>query len=114
MKYVRETTTDYMFRLRKAQKVNEACNGILTTQVVQENGMKIFLPIRTTGFETIQDYEKKEVEKPGEEMLCAILYIGNSDKARFSDLKKRVENNYVLNKTHCPRTVNAVYRLLLN
>ena len=27
----------------------------------------------------------------GEEMICAILYIENSDKDRFSDLKKRVE-----------------------
>ena len=31
-------------------------------------------------------------------MLCAILYLENSDKARFPDLKKRVENDYVLNK----------------
>ena len=31
-------------------------------------------------------------------MLYTILYIDNSDKARFSDLKKRVENDYVMNK----------------
>ena len=31
-------------------------------------------------------------------MLYAILYLENSDKARFSDLKNCVENYYVLNK----------------
>ena len=46
-------------------------------------------------------------------MLCAILYLEKSDKARFSDLKKRVKNNYVLNKAEYPRTVTAVQILLL-
>ena len=47
-------------------------------------------------------------------MLCAILYLKNSDKARFSDLKKRIKNYYVLNKAEYPRTVTAVWSLLLN
>ena len=47
-------------------------------------------------------------------MLCAILYLENSDKARFANLKKRVVNNYVLNKAECLRTVNAVHILVLN
>ena len=47
-------------------------------------------------------------------MLCAILYLENSDKARFSDLKKCVENDYVLNKVEYPRTFTAVQSLLLN
>ena len=47
-------------------------------------------------------------------MLYAILYIENSDKARFSDLKRRVENDYVLNKAEYPSTLNAVHSLLLN
>ena len=38
----------------------------------------------------------------------------NSDKARFSDLKKRIENDYVLNKAEYPRTVTTVQSLLLN
>ena len=47
-------------------------------------------------------------------MLCAILYMENPEKSSFSDLKKRVENDYVLNKAECPRTVTAVNSLLLN
>ena len=47
-------------------------------------------------------------------MLCEILYLENSDKAMFADLKKRVENDYVLNKEEYPRTVTVIYRLLLN
>ena len=47
-------------------------------------------------------------------MLCAILYLENSDKARFADLKKRVENDYVLNKAEYPRMVTSVQSLLLN
>ena len=42
--------------------------------------------------------DKKWAEKAGEEILCAILYLDISDKSRFDDLKKRVENDYVLNK----------------
>ena len=47
-------------------------------------------------------------------MPCAILYLENSDKARFSDLKKRIKNYYVLNKAEYPRTVTAVQSLYLN
>ena len=47
-------------------------------------------------------------------MLCTILYLENSDKARFSDLKKRVKNDYVLNKSEYLRMVTAVQILLLN
>ena len=32
-----------------------------------------------------------------------ILYLENSDKSRFADLKKRVENDYVLNKGRIPK-----------
>ena len=60
--------------------------------------MNILFPLRTTGFESLQYDENKETETPGEEMLCAILYLENSDKVIFADLKKRVENYYVLNK----------------
>ena len=38
----------------------------------------------------------------------------NSDKASFSDLKKRVENGDVMNKAEYPRTVTAVHSLILN
>ena len=41
-------------------------------------------------------------------MLREILYLENSDKARFSDLKKRVENDHVLNKAEYPRMVTTV------
>ena len=47
-------------------------------------------------------------------MLCAILYLVNSDKARFSDLTKPVKNDCVLNKAKYPRTVTVVQILLLN
>ena len=46
-------------------------------------------------------------------MPCTILYLENSYTARFSDLKKRVENDYVLNKAEYPRTLTAVHILLL-
>ena len=47
-------------------------------------------------------------------MPYAILYIENSDKARFSYLKKRVENDYVLNKAEYPMPVTAVQSIVLN
>ena len=50
----------------------------------------------------------------GEEMICAILYLENSDNARFYNLIKGVENYYVLNKAEYPRTVTPVQSLLLN
>ena len=47
-------------------------------------------------------------------MLCTILYLDNSGKSRFADLKKRVENDYVLNKSEYSRTVTSVQSILLN
>ena len=47
-------------------------------------------------------------------MLCAIIYMENSEKSRFSDLEKRVETDYVLNKAEYSRTVTVVHILLLN
>ena len=76
--------------------------------------MKIIFLLHNNGFDSLQEDEKNEAENSGEEMLCAILYLENSDKSRFDDLKKRVENEYVLNKAEYPRTVNALKILLLN
>ena len=47
-------------------------------------------------------------------MFCAILYLEHSDKARFAYLKRRVENDYVLNRSEYPRAVTAVQILLVN
>ena len=112
--YANDNTTEYLFRFGNDKKVNEFCNGILITKGVQKNGMKILFPFHNNGFDSLQEYEKKEAEKTGEEMLCAILYLDNLDKARFAYLKKRVENDYVLNKAEYPRTVIAIQSLLLN
>ena len=106
MHYASDNTTDYLVRFCNAQKVNEACDGSLIAKGVKEHGMKIRFPFHNTGFDSLQEDEKKEAgKKAGEEMLCAILYLENSDKARFADLKKRIENDYVLNKAEYPRTV---------
>ena len=47
-------------------------------------------------------------------MLCAILYLEKSDRARFSDLKKGIESDYVLDNNYYPRTVTTVQSLILN
>ena len=114
VQYARENTTDYLVRFCNSQTVNEACGGVLITKGVQEHGMKIRFPLHNTGFDSPQEDEKKEIEKAGEDMLCAMLYLENSDKARFADLKKRIGNDYVLNKAEYPRTVTTVQSLLLN
>ena len=76
--------------------------------------MNILFPFHTSGFDLLQENEKKEVEMAREEMLLATLCPENSDKSRFADLNMRVENNYVLNKAEHPSTVTAVQSLLLN
>ena len=60
------------------------------------------------------DNDKKEVDTEGEEIICAIIHLENPDKARFANLKKRVENYYVSNEVEYPRPVTAVNSLLLN
>ena len=67
--------------------------------------MKICFPLQNIGFGSLQEDGNKEAENSGEEMLCSILYLENSEKSRFSDFKKRVENEYVLNKVEYQRTV---------
>ena len=57
--------------------------------------------------------KKKEAETAGEEMILAIIYLENSYTARFADLKKHVENDYIMNKAEYPRTVTSVQSLLL-
>ena len=97
-KYANKNTTDYLIRFGNAHKVNESCTGSLITKVLQGHGMKIIFPLNNTVFDSLQEDERKEAEKSGEKMLCAILYLENSDKSSFADLKKCVENDYVLNK----------------
>ena len=80
-----ENTTNYLFRFLNAQKVNEAYNGRLATKGFQEHGMKILYPLHVTSFYLLQDDGKKEADISGEEMLCATLYLENSDKASFSE-----------------------------
>ena len=70
--------------------------------------MNIIFSLHNNEFDLLQENEKKEAETAQEEILYVILYVKNSDKARFSDLKKRVENYYFLNKAEYPSTVIAV------
>ena len=51
-----EKTTDYLARLRNAQKVNKACNGSLISRGVQEPAMNI---LYFTVSEALSDNEKK-------------------------------------------------------
>ena len=48
--------------------------------------MKIIFTLHNTGFDYLKKDEKKEVENSGEKIICVILYLENSDKARFADL----------------------------
>ena len=98
MQYINKNTTDYLVRFRNTHTVNSYCNIILITKGVQEHRMNILFPFHNTVFDSLQENEKKEAEKSIGEMLCSILYPENSDKARFSDLKMRVKNEYVPNK----------------
>ena len=72
----------------------------------------MLLPTHATGFDTLLDDAKKEAETAGEEMICEILYLENSDKSIFADLKKRIKNNYVLNKSEYTKTLTSVLILL--
>ena len=96
IKYVNENTTDYLIRFRNSQKANKACNENLVTRIFQEHGMEIIYPLHVTGFDAISDNEKKEADTEVEEIIYAVLYLENSYKAMFDDLKKRGNKNYVL------------------
>ena len=54
MQYTNENTTDYLVRFHNDQKVNEDCNGSLTTKGVQEHGMNILFPFHNTEFDYLQ------------------------------------------------------------
>ena len=47
-------------------------------------------------------------------MIGAIIYLENSYKPSFYDLKRRVDNGYILNKAEYPRNGTAVQSLILN
>ena len=47
-------------------------------------------------------------------MICTILYLENSDKSRFYNLKKHVKNDYVLNKEKYTRTFTTIQIIILN
>ena len=96
MQYDNKITTDYLVSFCNSHNANESCNVILTTWGVQEHGIKIIFALHTTWFYLLQENGNNEVETAGEEMLCSIIYLENSDKARFPDQKKCVENYYVL------------------
>ena len=90
MQYANKNITNYLVRFHNSQKVNEACNVSIIAKGIQEHGMNILFPLHNTGFDSLQEYENKEAHKAGEEILCAILYLDNSDKSIFDELKKRV------------------------
>ena len=60
MQYATKSTSDYLFRFRNYQKVNEACDGSLIINGVQEHGKKILFPLYSYGFDSLQEDEKKE------------------------------------------------------
>ena len=62
IQYSNKSTTDYLVRFRNEHKVNGACTGSLITKGVQEHKMKIIFPLQSTGFDSLQEDEKKEAE----------------------------------------------------
>ena len=70
--------------------------------------MKLIYLSHVTGFDRLLYDDNKEAETAGEEMLYAILNLENSDKCRFADLKKCIDNDYVLNTAEYTRTDTAV------
>ena len=76
--------------------------------------MNILSLLHNNWFDSLQEDEKNEAEKEGELMVCTILYLDNWYKVRFYNLKKYVENDYVLNKVEYPKAVSGVQSLLLN
>ena len=41
--------------------------------------MKILYSLHVTGIHALSDNDKREVDTTGEEMICTILYLENSD-----------------------------------
>ena len=60
MQYANDNTTNYLVRFRNAQKVDEACNGILITKGVQEHGMNILFPLHNNVFDSLKQDKKRE------------------------------------------------------
>ena len=114
MYHVNYNMTEYLLRFHNTQKVKKSCNGSLIPRGLQEHGMKIIYPLHVPGFYTLTNNGKKEAEIAREELLCTIFYLENSDKSRFSDLKKHVDNDYILNKAEYPRTYTVKQGLLFN
>ena len=75
--------------------------------------MKIFFPIYTTGFDPLQVDEKKR-QKHQDRKCYAQSSTLKTQKIQISDLKKRVENIYILNKAEYPRYVTTLQILPLN
>ena len=57
--------------------------------------MKIIYPLHVTGFDTLPDDENNEAETAGEDMMCSIIYLDNSYKARFMTSRSTPKNNYI-------------------
>ena len=106
--------TNYLVRFRTYQKIKGACNGNLISRGVQEHGTKIIYPLHFTSFDALPYNDKAEAETAREEMICTILYLGKSDNTCFDDVRKRINNEYVLNKAEYPSTFTAVQSLLIN
>ena len=62
MKFINKNTTNYLFRLRDAHKVNDECNGRLISGRLQEHVMNILYPFHVTAFDSLLDDDKKEGE----------------------------------------------------
>ena len=45
-------------------------------------------PLHVTRFDALSKDDKKDSDAAGEELLCAILYLENSEKYRFAYLKR--------------------------
>ena len=62
MQHSNENMTNYLVRFHNYQNSNDACNGSLITRGLQDHGMNILYPLPVTGFESLQNNDKKEAE----------------------------------------------------
>ena len=57
--------------------------------------MKIIYQLHITVFDALSYDDNEEADKSGEELLYFILYLENSDKSRFADIKNFWERLYL-------------------
>ena len=104
------TNTEWLEQFRSLVRAADACGASITLPGVTKYVKDVHYP--NTDFANLKQIEQTTVKDAERAVALTTLYLENADSTRYGQLKKKLENNFLMKQRNYPQTVAEAQTLL--